>query len=105
MPVALPAGLYSSGSAEIEAIAGGAYGVAAAAEGFGIYGSSSTMTMHDDFDNDNSDGQLTTTNKTFASGSAAGANTVEVDMKAAIASNTPPGAYSTTLVFVATPTY
>ncbi len=102
------AGLYSSGaSAEIEAIVGGAFGVTAAAEGFGVYGSSTgaTMVMHDDFDNDSTDGQLLTTNKTFATGSDLGANTIEVDMKAAIASNTPAGSYTTTLVFVATPVY
>ncbi len=100
------AGLYSSGaSSEIEAIAGGAFGVADDAEGFGIYGSSATMTMHDDFDNDSTDGQLTTSNKTFADASTVGSNTVEVDMKAAIAASTPAGSYSTTIVFVATSTY
>ncbi|MCK5475336.1 MAG: hypothetical protein KAI71_02000 [Candidatus Pacebacteria bacterium] len=76
-------------------------------EGFAVYASASNMTIDEGFDHDTvSDLAVTTGNLLFAS-TAAGISggTVDVEMNAEILATTAAGSYSTTVVFVATPSY
>ena len=101
------AGLYNAGAGTTIA-ADSSDDIVAASEGFAVYASaSSSMTIDDGFD-DNASGGLavTTGNLLFASntGAVSGA-TVDLEMNAAIATTTAAGAYATTVIFVATPSY
>ncbi|MBU2577442.1 hypothetical protein KKA69_01265 [Patescibacteria group bacterium] len=105
------AGLYDSVSANlIDAVgANGATAPVSGTEGYAAYAKNlggTGMTIDEGFDDDvTTPIAIATTAATFISGAAGVNATVDLALKAAIAVTTQPGAYSDTLVLVATPTY
>jgi len=101
------AGLYNVGAAATIA-ADASWDIAGGTEGFAVYASSSSnMTIDEGFNDDATTPlAVTTGNLLFASntGAVTGA-TVDIEMNAAIAATTAAGSYSTTVIFVATPSY